>query len=137
VTDAHLPGIDGELDVWGEHAMEGSWGAEVVDGLKPLEGDYRILKRRYSPFYATGLDSLLRELGVDTLVLTGLVTNICIQHAAADAFFRGYGVVVPRDCVDAATQKAHEAALSYMEQMYGAEVTTSDEVVEKFLGGAG
>jgi len=136
VTDAHLPGIDGELDVWGEHALEGSWGAEVVEELKPLEGDYRILKRRYSPFYATGLDSLLRELGADTLVLTGLVTNICIQHAAADAFFRGYRVVVPRDCVDAATQEAHEAALSYMEQMYGAEISTSEKVVNRLLGGA-
>lgn len=47
------------------------------------------MKRRYSAFFATDLDLTLREMGVDTLIITGLVTNICIQHTAADAFFRG------------------------------------------------
>jgi nicotinamidase-related amidase len=136
LTDAHLPEGDAEFEVWGEHAVEGSEGAEIVGEVRPVEGDFRILKRRYSCFYATGLDALLRELGVDTVVLTGLVTNICIQHTAADAFFRGYKILVPRDCVEAASDEAHEGSLGYMEEMYGAEITSSEELIGgRLLGG--
>ena len=130
VTDAHLPGIDQEFEIWGEHAVEGSNGAEIVKEITPKKGDYRVLKRRYSCFYATGLDALLRELSVDTVFLAGLVTNVCIQHTAADAFFRGYRIVVPKDCVGAATDEDHEGSLRYMEQIYGAKITTSVELTE-------
>ena len=130
VTDAHIPGVDREFEVWPRHAEKGSEGARVVEEIKPREGDYNIEKRRYSCFYATGLDALLRELGIDTVVLTGLVTHICVQHTAADAFFRGYRVVVPGDCVQAPTEEAHEASLRYMEEMYGAEVTSSETLME-------
>jgi nicotinamidase-related amidase len=133
VTDAHLPDVDREFEIWQEHAVEGSKGAEVVTEVAPMEGDHRVLKRRYSCFYATGLDALLRELGVETLVLAGLVTNICIQHTAADAFFRGYRVVVPRDCVEAATDEAQEESLKYMEEMYGAEITESESLLVRLL----
>ncbi|MCW3992511.1 MAG: cysteine hydrolase [Candidatus Bathyarchaeota archaeon] len=137
-TDAHLPDGDREFDIWPRHAVDGSEGARVVDALRPEAGDYQIKKRRYSAFYATGFDALLRELGVDTVVLTGLVTNICVQHTAADAFFRGYRVVVPRDCVEAPTGEAQEASLGYMGQMYGAEITSSEELVAGgLLGGRG
>ena len=136
VTDAHLPVGDGEFEVWGEHAVEGSEGAEIVGEVKPGEGDFRVLKRRYSCFYATGLDALLRELGVDAVVLTGLVTDICIQHTAADAFFRGYDVLVPRDCVEAVSDESQEGSLGYMERMYGAEITSSGELIgSRLLGG--
>lgn len=130
VTDAHLPQDDREFDIWPSHAVEGTEGAKIIDALRPDEGEFHIKKRRYSGFYATGLDALLRELGVATVVLTGLVTNICIQHTAADAFFRGYRVVVPRDCVEAPTDEAQKRSLSYIEQMYGAKITSSDEIIE-------
>jgi nicotinamidase-related amidase len=67
------------------------------------------------------------------LVLTGLVTNICIQHTAADAFFRGYRILVPRDCVEATSDETQEASLSYMVEMYGVEVTTSDKLMRRSL----
>jgi len=137
VTDAHLPEGDREFEIWPRHAVEGSDGARVVDELRPEEGDHHVKKRRYSGFYATGLEALLRELGVDTVVLTGLVTSICIQHTAADAFFRGFRVVVPRDCVEAPTDEAQEASLSYMEEMYGAEITSSEALIEGGLQGDG
>lgn len=133
VTDAHLPRVDREFDIWPRHAEEGSEGAQIVEEIKPEEGDFRLLKRRYSCFYATGLDALLRELGVDTLVLTGLVTNICIQHTAADAFFRGYRILVPSDCVETTSDETQEASLSYMVEMYGVEVTTSDKLMRRSL----
>ncbi len=128
VTDAHLEGVDREFDVWGSHAVAGSPEAEIVPELEPGMGDHRLYKRRYSAFYATGLDALLRELGVEAVVLTGVLTNICIQHTAADAFYRGYRVIVPTDCVNALTPGEQEASLSYMKRMYGAELTYSAAV---------
>lgn len=137
VTDAHLAEGDREFNIWPRHAVDGSEGARIVGALRPEAGDHRVKKRRYSGFYATGLDALLRELGVDTVVLTGLVTNICVQHTAADAFFRGYRVVVPRDCVEAPSDEAQGASLRYMEEMYGAEVTSSEALMGGGLIGEG
>jgi nicotinamidase-related amidase len=128
LTDDHLED-DREFDVWPRHAVKGTEGARIVEEIRPEEGDLHLPKRHYSCFYATGLYALLRELGVGTLVLTGLVTNICVQHTAADAFFRGYRVVVPRDCVEAPSDEAQRSSLSYMEEMYKAEITTSDALM--------
>jgi len=130
ITDAHLPGVDHEFEVWGSHAVAGSPEAEVVPELEPEEGDHRLYKRRYSAFYATGLDALLRELKVDTVILTGVLTNICVQHTAAAAYFRDYRVVVPTDCVNALTPEEQETSLAFMARMYDAMLTDSDSVVK-------
>jgi nicotinamidase-related amidase len=131
-TDAHLPGIDPEFNVWGKHAEAGSWGADLVDELRPKKGDLRVLKRKYSAFQGTGLDQLLRELKVDTVILTGVVTDICIQHTAADAFFKGYKIIVPKDCVEAVDAPTQDAALKFMRKAYGPDITTSDELLKKW-----
>jgi len=130
-TDAHLPGMDREFDVWGKHAESGSWGAEIVDELKPKKGDFRIFKRKYSAFQGTDLDQLLRELKVDTVILTGVVTDICIQHTAADAFFRGYKIIVPEDCVEAVDARTQNAALKFMKKAYKPTLTASKELLSK------
>lgn len=132
-TDAHLPGIDREFDVWGEHAEAGSWGADIVDELKPEKGDVRVFKRKYSAFQGTGLDQLLRELKVDTVILCGVVTDICIQHTAADAFFNVYKIIVPKDCVEAVDAPTQEAALKFLKKAYRPEITTSKELLKKKL----
>ncbi|MBS7631886.1 cysteine hydrolase [Candidatus Bathyarchaeota archaeon] len=128
VTDAHHQGIEPEFEIFPIHALDGSNGSEIVGEIKPERGDYHIKKRRYSGFYETGLDSLLRDLKVDTLIITGIVTNICVQHTAADAFFRGYKIIIPSDCVEALSDAEQEFALRYMEKIYGAEITTSQKV---------
>jgi len=131
VNDAHLPNVDTEFDVWPQHAVAGTWGAQVVDEIKPQKGDFVLQKRRYSAFQGTGLDQLLRELKVDTLILTGVVTDICIQHTAADAFFRGYKIIVPEDCVEAINEQSQKAALNYLKRVYGTEITKADEIMKK------
>ena len=131
VNDAHLPNVDTEFDVWPQHAVAGTWGAQVVDELKPEKGDFVFQKRRYSAFQGTGLDQLLRELKVDTLILTGVVTDICIQHTAADAFFRGYKIIVPEDCVEAINEQTQKAALDYLKRVYGCKITRVDEMMKK------
>jgi len=129
VCDAHRKGVDAELELWGDHAIEGTWGAQVVEELKPEEGDFIVKKRRYSAFFSTDLDLLLHELEVRRLILTGLVTNVCVQHTAADAFFRGYELVVVRDCCEALSAEEHERALDYMKTIYGAHIATSEELM--------
>jgi nicotinamidase-related amidase len=130
-NDAHLPEIDREFEVWGPHAVAGSPGAEVIPELEPGDADFVVPKRRYSGFYGTDLDALLGELGVDTVVLTGLHTNICVRHTAADAFQGGYSVVVPEDATEAFTQEGHEAGLAYLREVYGAEITDVGALLER------
>lgn len=131
--DAHYPKIDYEFKKWGPHAIRGSSEARIVNELKPHENDFIILKRRYDAFFATDLDLLLRELGVDTVVLTGIHTHICVLHTAAGAFFRGYRIIVIEDCTDAFSEDAHRMGLQYMKEIYGAELIRLDEFIEKFL----
>jgi nicotinamidase-related amidase len=135
-NDTHLPGIDEEFEVWPQHAVIGTKGAKVIEELKPEKGSYVIQKRRYSAFFGTSLDLLLRELKVDTLVLVGLVTNVCVQNTAADAFFRGYRIIVPEDCVEAVSEEAQKSAIEYVKTIYGCKISNVDELMRgKLLRG--
>lgn len=129
-NDAHLP-IDKELGVWGQHGMKGTEGAEVIADIKPQKVDYVRDKRAYSGFFATDLDMLLRDLDVDTVIITGLHTHICVRHTSADAFFRGYKIIIPEDGVDSFTQEDHERGLEYLKMCYKAQVMKTDELIKK------
>ena len=131
VADVHLP-CDPEIDVWGAHAMRGTEGAEVIGELKPEPSDTVLEKRTYSAFHETGLDSLLRSLGVDTAVVVGLHTNICDRHTSADAFFRSYKVLVPDDCVKAFSDEDHRSGLEYLKTVYGARVLGSGKLAREW-----
>lgn len=131
-NDHHRPGVDGELGLWGDHAMAGTAGAEVIEQLKPAAGDFVIPKRRYSAFFQTDLHLLLRELGVGSLIITGLQAHICVRHTAADAFFWGYKLVIPRDATEAFTEKDYVEGLEYLARIYGATITSVEELVNSF-----
>ncbi len=130
-NDAHHPKIDHEFSVWGEHAIEGTPGAQVIPELAPQTGDYVLPKRRYSGFFGTELDELLRELKVQEVILCGLHTHICIRHTSADAFFRGYKVTVPEDCVESFTEADHKAGLEYLKMAYKAQISTAEELARQ------
>ncbi|MGA3288635.1 MAG: isochorismatase family cysteine hydrolase [Candidatus Bathyarchaeia archaeon] len=91
-------------------------------------------KRTYSGFFETGLDSLLRSLyngeGVRTVVLGGLHTHICVRHTAADAFFRGYNIVIVKDGVEAFTEEDQEQGLKYLEYVYNAKIMVNGIIRE-------
>ena len=78
-NDAHKPG-DPELKVWGEHAMAGTPGAQVIPQLAPRDGEIISDKQHYGAFDETGLAEQLRERGVDEVVITGQHTHICVRH---------------------------------------------------------
>lgn len=129
ICDTHYPGVDKELGLWGEHAIAGTWGAEVIGDLRPERGDFVVRKRRYSGFFQTDLDLLLRELGSDTVVLTGIDTSICVRHTAADAFFRGYNVILVHDAVASWEPEENERGIRYIKEMYGAQVLSSHDLL--------
>ncbi|MDH5715707.1 MAG: cysteine hydrolase [Candidatus Aminicenantes bacterium] len=108
---------DPEFQVWPPHAVKGTEGAEVVSELKPQPGDYIIVKTSYSGFFETELDSLLRRLGVNELILTGVVTNICILYTGADAYMRGYRVSVSEEQVAALDEENHRFALRQLREI--------------------
>ena len=131
-NDAHLKDIDHELKLWGDHAIAGTKGAEVIPELELCATDYVVPKRRYSGFFHTDLDLLLKELDVDTVILTGLHAHMCVRHTAADAYQLGYDVVVAKDATDSFTEEDYLYGIKYLKETYGAKVTDVDTLVSEF-----
>lgn len=131
-NDAHIKGVDHELKLWGDHAIAGTKGAEVIPELKVSSGDYVVPKRRYSGFFHTDLDLLLKELGIETVIMTGLHTHMCVRHTSADAYCLGYDVVVAKDATDSFTKEDYELGLKYLKEVYDAKIYSVDDLVEFF-----
>lgn len=129
--DSHIAGVDKELELWGDHAIEGTPGAAVIPEMKVSDADFVVPKRRYSGFFQTGLDLLLRELGADTVILAGLYTNMCVRHTAADAYQSGYKVVLAKDAVCSMTEEEYETGIAYFETCYGALILSNEELKNK------
>lgn len=108
---------DSEFRVWPPHAVEETKGAEVVDGLKPKEGDLIIYKTTYSSFFGTDLERCLKKNKIKKLVLTGVCTEICVLYTAVDAYMRGYQIEAPEDCVAGLTKEDHRFALRQMKEV--------------------
>ena len=131
-NDAHRPGIDRELKLWGDHALVGTPGAEVIPELELCEKDYVVPKRRYSGFFQTDLDILLKELGVQTVVVTGLHAHMCVRHTSADAYCLGYDVVAAKECLNSFTEEEYLGGLAYLKTCYGADSYSNAELIAAF-----
>jgi nicotinamidase-related amidase len=147
--DEHLPADTYEMNLWGPHAMKGTDGAKIIDEFEAHKGkkidiiertklattthEYVIPKRTYSAFDGTGLEGFLRGIydgkGADTLIITGLHTNICDRHTCYDAFVRGFDIIVPEDGVEAFTEEEHKSGLEYMKRIYGAKIQKMADVI--------
>ena len=92
--------------------VKGSWEAKVVDALAPAEDELVIPKTSSSLFNSTNVDYLLRNIGIEELVVTGFLTDQCIDHTVKDAADRGYYPTLIRDACMANTRERHEAALT-------------------------
>ncbi len=128
LRDAHTK-TDREMGIWGEHAMKGTGASEIVPELKPEKNDIVIEKRWYSGFVDTELPSVLKKLGVDTLIILGVSTDICVQNNVGHAYFSGYKTTVPQDCTASIDEEAQEQAIKYMKNIYGAQITSSDKIL--------
>ena len=134
--EAHRPdGVDfgRELDGdEGPHCIEGDAGTEFWPTLLPGAGEYSIAKRRYSCFFGTDLEILLKGLRASTLVLIGGLTDVCVHYTFADGHQHDYHMRVVSDCVIGSSEARHAASLSAMEYLQHGACRTTSEVIEEF-----
>jgi len=115
---------------------DGVRGEPIARLLTPGDDDYFVLKPTNSAFHETPLNTLLGQLGARTLVLTGMACDICVLFTANDAHMRGYGVVVPSDCVASERPEDTNYALRLMAKALDARVCDADELdLANFNGG--
>ena len=116
VLDQH-EADDADLEEWGTHAIKGTEGADVWPELAPLASDHMVTKPSYSAFFESKLEPLLDQLGIDTLVLTGCLTEMQLMATATDALQRGFAVEVPADSQAGSCAEAEMVALGTMRLM--------------------
>lgn len=116
VVDEHEPD-DPDLDAWGTHAVKGTAGAEIWSDLTPSSGDAIVKKPSFSAFFRSDLARTLEALHVDTLVLTGCLTEIGIMATATDAMQQGYAIEVPLDTQAGSAPELEMAAVGTMNAM--------------------
>lgn len=106
----------------------GAEGLEVIDELHTSSSDYQLRKNRYSAFYGGDLDTLLTELSVDTLVVVGIVTNICVRATCLDAFQKGWKTIIPAECVETYSERAQQQGIEDL-AFTTSRVISLDEVI--------
>ncbi|WP_204120426.1 MULTISPECIES: cysteine hydrolase family protein [Levilactobacillus] len=130
-TDVHTPNdpYHPETRLFPPHNVRNSWGRELFGDVKTwfdqnqiAENVWQFDKTRYSSFAGTDLDLRLRERHVDTLILTGVCTDICVLHTAVDAYNLGYHIIIPADAVASFDPAGHTWALNHFKTCLGAEV---------------
>ena len=104
-------------------------GGDIVKLLRPEEDDYFVLKPKHSGFFSTTLETLLRYLETQTLILTGIAGNFCVLFTANDAYMRDFDLFVPSDCTVSNTKKENDSALGLMRKFLKADTRSCSEIM--------
>ena len=120
-----MHGVEVEIPM---HCREGSWGIELYQ-VEPQANERVLAKRRFSAFYSTDLDVMLRARGIKSLIMAGVATNVCVETTARDGFMRDYHIVFLSDCTAAYDRQEHYSALNNMSKYFGV-VADSKELIE-------
>ena len=114
--------------LWGPPScvIEGTWGADFVEALRPAESEIVVTKYTYDGFLHTQLDSILRKLNVRTLVFAGVDSDVCVRDTAAHGFALGYTPVLASDATASDSEVAHAGVLQSFAEHYGHVVSTDD-----------
>ena len=107
------------------YCLSGTWGADFTL-IDARPGEEVIVKHRYSGFHNTNLDLVLRSRGIQTVILTGVATNACVESTARDVYMHDYYLVLARDGTASPSQPAHDAALENLDRYFGQVVSTAD-----------
>lgn len=125
--DWHDPD-DKEFEMWPAHCVKGTWETEIDPALAAFTEDATIInKRRYSAFFDTNLDEVLRRTQPDHVIVTGVATDICVMYTTADLRNRDYPVIIPANAVTSFDPEAHAFALKHMEKILGVTVVPDYE----------
>lgn len=132
IQEVHKPtlvDIGRELDgAEGPHCVEGWPETELAAHIRPRPEEFVIRKRRYSAFFGTELEIVLKAYKAETLFLIGGLTDVCIHYTAVDAHQHDYRVRVLTDCVGGSSSAAHDAALAAIHYLQRDALVTSDDV---------
>ena len=109
--------------------VEGTWGAEIIDELTPDEGEHLVVKKGFGGFSNTPLDTILRNLGVTTCVVTGVTTCVCVSTTIRGGVEKNYRMIIVGDGTAEVQRDAHEHELKTMARVF-ADVKTTDEVID-------
>jgi nicotinamidase-related amidase len=111
-----------------EHCARNGRGSELVRLLRPEQNDYFVLKPKHSGFFSTTLETLLRYLETQTLILTGIAGSFCVLFTANDAYMRDFNLLVPSDCTVSNTKQENESALKIMKKFLKADTRPSFKI---------
>lgn len=106
-----------------------SW--DIIESISPQKEDYFLIKPKHSAFYETALHTLLTELQVTRLIITGIAGNICVLFTANDAYMREYSIMIPKDCTASNSNEDNDFALTMMESVLFAEITTEKQITSE------
>ncbi|USK92246.1 cysteine hydrolase family protein [Rossellomorea marisflavi] len=101
---------------------------DIMTPLKPGDDDYFLIKPKHSAFYGTALNTLLHQLSVKTLILTGIAGNICVLFTANDAYMREFKLIVPSDAIASVSEEDNRYALTTMENVLKATVAPTENL---------
>lgn len=104
---------------------------DIITKIAPVDADYFLIKPKHSAFYETALHTLLTELQVRHIIITGIAGNICVLFTANDAYMREYSITIPKDCIASNSDEDNEFTLTMMENVLFAEITTEEQIIEK------
>ena len=112
---------------------EGTWGAELYDGIAPRPTERVVIKHRYSAFINTDLNTVLKARNIQSVLVCGVATNVCVETTARDAYIYDYYVTMIDDCSAAYEAKLHLGTLENMRRHFGL-VASSSEIIETWSG---
>jgi len=109
--------------------LEGTEGVQILEDVKPLEGEKVVVKTRFSGFYNSELDSVLRSVHVDSLFIAGYSSDVCVRMTTMDAYNRDYRLFLLADCIHAAREDT-EATVKYLQWLTNLKVVSIEEMRE-------
>ncbi|MEM2848880.1 MAG: isochorismatase family cysteine hydrolase [Candidatus Bathyarchaeia archaeon] len=115
-----------EFRIWPKHCVAETRGAEIVDELKPNPDEFIVKKETYDAFFNTELEDILNRAGVENVILTGVVANICVLHTAGSAALRGFKVILPVDCIAALNEFDFKLTIRQVSFLYRGIITSSE-----------
>lgn len=110
------------------YCLRGTWGADFY-GIDARPGEEIVIKHRYGSFTGTNLDLILRSQGIQTVILTGAATNVCVESTAREVYMHDYYLVFVNDCTATMSQEAHDYTLKMIDSYFG-QVAGSDEIMK-------
>jgi len=117
--------------------IRNTWNTDIITELRPDPADTLIYKNRFSGFYQTDLDAILKGWGTQFLIVTGCTTSVCVESTIRDAMFRDYSPVLLADCTAepegyGLARSNHEASLALIESLFG-WVSSSEQFVHAVI----